>query len=59
MTCDYEPKDDNERTVIADMLKVASEYSLENEVMWEYKAHREDGCDPDLAASYALYAWDL
>ncbi len=59
MTCDYEPQDDAERAVIADMLKIASEYSLENEVMWEYKANMEDGCGPWLASSRALYAWDL
>lgn len=59
MTCDYEPQDDAERAVIAEILKVASEYSLEDEVMWEYKARRENGCDPWLASSYALYAWDL
>ncbi len=59
MTCNYEPQDDAERAVIAEMLKVASEYSLENEVMWEYKAHRENGREPYEAASFALHAWDL
>lgn len=59
MTCDYEPHDDAERAVIAEMLSVASEYSLEDEVMWEYKANIEDGCEPHEAAVFALHAWDL
>lgn len=59
MNCDYELQDAAERAVIAEMLKVASEYLLEDEVMWEYEAHRESGSDPEDAAALALYAWDL
>ena len=59
MTPDWEPQDDNERAVIAEMIKVAAEYSLEDEVMWEYKAHREKGRYPEDAAAFALYEWDL
>ncbi len=59
MTCDYEPKDDAERAVIVNMLSVASKYSIESEVVWEYKAHRENGREPYEAAAFALHAWDL
>lgn len=59
MTPDYGPQDDDERTVIAWMLEIASEYSLENEVMWEYVAARRKGECPGEAAQIAIYAWDL
>jgi len=59
MNAHWEPVDEAEHIVMESMLSAASEYGLETEVMWEYVAHRQNGHDPDTAAIYALYAWDL